>query len=93
MASGWARLAYPDRRRRVVAPLLQVHAQRTLPPGRIGLLFALEPVFALAFALALGGERFVARWWAGAALILFSVVWVEWSEARRSAATIPTATA
>ena len=42
-----------------------MHAQRTLPPGRIGLLFALEPVFALAFALALRGERFVARWWAG----------------------------
>ena len=68
-------------------------AQRTLPPGRIGLQFALEPVFALAFALGFGGERFVVRWWAGAGLILLSVVGVEWSEARRSAARIPPATA
>jgi drug/metabolite transporter (DMT)-like permease len=90
---GWARLTYLIAAGSVVAPLLQVYAQRTLSPGRIGLLFALEPVFALLFALAFGGERFVARWWAGAALILFSVVGVEWGEARRSAATIPTATA
>jgi len=91
--TGWARLAYLIAAGSVVAPLLQVSAQRTLPPGRIGLLFTLEPVFALGFALAFGGERFVARWWAGAALILVSVVWVEWGEARRGAARIPTATA
>jgi len=91
--AGRARLAYLIVAGSVMAPLLQVLAQRTLPPGRVGLLFTLEPVFALAFALAFGGERFVPRWWAGAALILFSVVWVEWSEARRGAARIPTATA
>ena len=91
--AGWARLAYLIVCGSIIAPLLQVWAQRTLPPGRIGLLFTLEPVFALAFALGLGGERFVARWWAGAALILLSVVGVEWSEARRGAARIPTATA
>jgi drug/metabolite transporter (DMT)-like permease len=60
------------------APLLQVLAQRTLPAGRVGLLFALEPVFALLFALTLGGERFGAHWWAGAGLILAAVVLVEW---------------
>jgi drug/metabolite transporter (DMT)-like permease len=91
--AGWARLAYLTAMGSVVAPLLQVWAQRTLSPGRIGLLFALEPVFALAFALGFGGERFVARWWAGAGLILFSVVGVEWSEARQNAATIPSSTA
>ena len=91
--AGLARLAYLIAGGSVLAPLLQVTAQRSLPPGRIGLLFALEPVFALAFALAFGSERFVPRWWAGAALILFAVVWVEWGEARRSAATTPTATA
>jgi len=91
--AGWARLAYLTVCGSVVAPLLQVQAQRTLPAGRIGLLFALEPVFALGFALAFGGERFVARWWAGAALILCAVVWVEWGEGRRGAARTPTATA
>jgi drug/metabolite transporter (DMT)-like permease len=60
-----------------LAPLLQVYAQRTLSAGRVGLLFALEPVFALLFALTLGGEHFDLRWWAGAALILTAVVRVE----------------
>ena len=67
----------------VAAPLLQVIAQRSLPPGRVGLLFALEPVFALVFAVTVGAERFVARWWWGAVLILVSVTMVEWREARR----------
>lgn len=61
-----------------LAPLLQVYAQRTLPAGRMGLLFALEPVFALVFAVTLGAERFEPRWWLGAGLILAAVVMVEW---------------
>lgn len=81
-ANVW-RLGYLVLAGSVVAPWLQVLAQRSLPPGRIGLLFALEPVFALAFALTLGGERFVPRWWAGAALILLAVVIVEREASRR----------
>lgn len=84
------RLAYLVLAGSVMAPLLQVLAQRTLPAARIGLLFALEPVFALVFAIAFGGERFVARWWLGAALIVAAVVRVEWRAAR--AATTPPAT-
>jgi drug/metabolite transporter (DMT)-like permease len=90
--AGWARLAYLTVCGSLVAPMLQVMAQKRLPPGRIGLLFALEPVFALGFALALGGERFVPRWWAGAAFILIAVVMVEWRAARPGGATSPTAT-
>jgi drug/metabolite transporter (DMT)-like permease len=90
--AGWARIAYLVACGSVAAPLLQVVAQQTLSPGRVGLLFALEPVFALGFALAVGGERFVPRWWAGAALILAAVVMVEWREARRDAARSPTTT-
>lgn len=73
----WWRLGYLVLAGAVVAPLLQVMAQRSLPPGRIALLFALEPVFALLFALYPGGERFVARWWIGASLILAGVIAVE----------------
>jgi drug/metabolite transporter (DMT)-like permease len=65
------------------APLLQVLAQRTLSSARVALLFALEPVFALAFAVTVGGERFVALWWAGAALIL-SAVWLAESPGREA---------
>lgn len=61
----------------VIAPVLQVAAQRDLPAGRIGLLFTLEPLFALAFAVTMGGERFDGRWWLGAALILAAVILVE----------------
>jgi drug/metabolite transporter (DMT)-like permease len=82
---GWGRFAYLAIAGSTLAPLLQVLAQRRLPPGRIGLLFALEPVFALVFALTLGAERFEPRWWVGAGLILSAVVRVEW----RAAASAP----
>lgn len=85
--AGWARFAYLALAGSLVAPLLQVWAQRSVPAGRIGLLFALEPVFALAFAATVGGERFGARWWAGAALILAAIAWVE---LRTSAPAAPT---
>ncbi len=77
-----ARLGYLVLAGSMVAPMLQFVAQRALPPGRIGLLFALEPVFALGFALGAGGERFVLQWWAGAALILGAVLLVEGRAAR-----------
>ncbi|NOT35392.1 MAG: DMT family transporter [Candidatus Eisenbacteria bacterium] len=76
-SDGWLRFAYLAVAGSTIAPLLQIWAQRSLPPGRIALLFALEPVFALVVALTLGGERFVPRWWLGAALILSAVVFVE----------------
>jgi len=80
-SAGLARVGYLAVAGSVLAPLLQILAQRRLAPGRIGLLFALEPVFALLFAITLGGERYVARWWLGAALILIGVVRVEWAAA------------
>jgi drug/metabolite transporter (DMT)-like permease len=83
-SAGW-RLGYLVLAGSVIAPLLQVTAQRSLSPGRVGLLFGLEPVFALGFALLLGGERFVPRWWWGATLILFAVLLVEGSSMRREA--------
>ncbi|HEY6866121.1 MAG TPA: DMT family transporter, partial [Candidatus Eisenbacteria bacterium] len=80
-ADAW-RFAYLALAGSVVAPLLQILAQRVLPAGRIALLFALEPVFGLLFAITLGGERFAAAWWIGAALILSGVLRVEWPSAR-----------
>ncbi len=83
-ANAW-RFAYLVLAGSLIAPWLQLVAQRALPPGRIGLLLALEPVFALAFAVTVGKESFVARWWIGAALILCAVAVVETESARRSA--------
>jgi drug/metabolite transporter (DMT)-like permease len=75
------RFAYLVAAGSIVAPLLQIFAQRRLPAGRVALLFALEPVFAVVFALTVGSESFSARWWLGAALILTGVVRVEWAAA------------
>lgn len=83
--AGWLRFAYLAIAGSLIASFLQVFAQRRLPPGRVGLLFALEPVFALAFAITAGAESFALRWWMGAALILMAVVGVEWDAARRPA--------
>jgi drug/metabolite transporter (DMT)-like permease len=83
-ASGWRDFAYLAVAGSTLAPVLQISAQQSLSAGRIALLFALEPVFALVFALTLGGEHFVLRWWLGAAMILGAVVLVEWRAARTS---------
>jgi len=77
-AGGLSRFAYLAIAGSAAAPLLQVLAQRTLSAGRVALLFALEPVFGLLFALTWGAERFAARWWLGALLILCGVARVEW---------------
>lgn len=80
-SAGWRDFAYLAVAGSTIAPVCQVYAQQTLAAGRVALLFAMEPVFALVFALTLGGERFVARWWLGAGLILTAVVLVEWRAA------------
>ena len=91
-AAGWWRLGYLVVAGSVLAPMLQIIAQRSLPPGRVGLLFALEPVFALVFAVTVGSERFVLRWWWGAALIL-AAVWAVEGRAARDRASSPSASA
>jgi drug/metabolite transporter (DMT)-like permease len=82
-----ARLAYLVVAGAALAPFLQVMAQRVLPAGRIGLLFALEPVFALGFAVTVGGEHFGGWWWRGAALILAGVAIVEGNAFRTARST------
>ena len=89
-AAGWREFAYLAIAGSTLAPVLQVFAQQTLPAGRVALLFALEPVFALGFALTFGGEHFVSRWWIGAALILTAVILVEARAARAAAPAPPT---
>jgi drug/metabolite transporter (DMT)-like permease len=49
--------------------VIQMLAQRIAPPLRVSLIFALEPVFAAAFAWTLGGELLVPRRAAGGLLI------------------------
>jgi drug/metabolite transporter (DMT)-like permease len=88
-AGGAWRVAYLVVAGSVVAPFLQMRAQRVLSPGRTGLLFALEPLFAVGFAVTLGAERYDVRWWLGAALILGGVLAVEGRAARAAASGHP----
>jgi drug/metabolite transporter (DMT)-like permease len=87
-----ARIGYLAIAGSMIAPWLQISAQRELPAGRVGLLFAMEPVFALLFAVTLGAESYAPRWWWGAGLILVAVALVEAPGAWRGAGT-PRATA
>lgn len=59
------------------AVLLQVHLQRFVDPARVGLIFALEPVFAALFAWLLLGERLPLVGWIGGAAVLTGVVLAE----------------
>jgi drug/metabolite transporter (DMT)-like permease len=63
---------------------LQARFQARTTPERVALIFALEPVFAAAFAYFLLAERLRGVSIAGAALILFAVAGAEWWTARRS---------
>ena len=53
---------------------LQTWAQRHLAPTRVAVIMTLEPVFATAFAVALGGEILTKRLLVGGSLILAATV-------------------
>lgn len=53
----------------LTAFVIQMVAQKSTSPLRVSLIFALEPVFAAAFAWTIGGEQFVLRRAAGGLLI------------------------
>ncbi len=70
---------------------LQTYAQRHVPAARVGVLLALEPVFAGVFSYALYGERFGTRGLAGMALILAGMIVVETLGRREQLARTPAA--
>ena len=68
------------------ALVAQVSLQRFTAPARVGLILALEPVFAALFAWLLLGERLTASGWAGGALVMAGVVLAEADTARAAPA-------
>ncbi len=69
--------------------LLQTYAQRHVPAARVGVMLALEPVWAAIFSYALFGERFGGRAVAGMALILAGMIIVETLGRREAAPRAP----
>ena len=58
----------------LLAFVCQMTGQKAVSPLRVSLIFALEPVFAAAFAWTLGGEAFVTRRALGGLLIFLALV-------------------
>lgn len=67
------------------AMLVQTWAQAHMPATRAAIVMTLEPVFAAAFAVALGGESLGWRMLAGGALVLAAMYLVELAPRRRAA--------
>lgn len=65
--------------------VLQTWAQARIEPARAAVVMAMEPVWAAAFAVALGGERVTGRMLAGGAAILAAMYLVELAPLRRRA--------
>lgn len=68
-----------------LATLAQAWAQQRVPAVQTALVYALEPVFAAAFALWLLGETLGPRGLAGAALVVAATVWGQRSSAPSTA--------
>jgi drug/metabolite transporter (DMT)-like permease len=54
--------------------MIQLQAQKTAPPMKVSLIFALEPVFAAIFAWTVGGEKCSALSIAGGTLIFLGIL-------------------
>lgn len=73
----WMSLLYMAIVGAVVTLLLQTWAQSKLPATNAAVIMATEPVFAAAFAVALGGEQLTVRLVIGGALVLSAMLLVE----------------
>jgi drug/metabolite transporter (DMT)-like permease len=72
--SSWLAVFYLGIMCMVVPAVLQVYAQRVVPPYLTALLFVLEPVFASLFAFMLLGETLTTLDWMGAGLIVIALL-------------------
>ena len=73
--------------------VLQTWAQARIEPARAAVVMAMEPVWAAAFAVALGGERLTGRMLAGGLAILAAMYLVELAPRRRERAEDPSVAA
>jgi drug/metabolite transporter (DMT)-like permease len=72
-----------------LALALQTWAQAHLPPTRAAIIMTMEPVFAAAFAVSLGGEDPTGRMLVGGAMVLTAMILVELVPRRRIEAEVP----
>ncbi len=85
----WASVLYMAVFAAALALAGQTWAQAHLPPTRSAIIMTLEPVFAAAFAVALGGEDATMRMLVGGTLVLAAMLLVEVIPRRRVEAEVP----
>jgi drug/metabolite transporter (DMT)-like permease len=88
-ASAWWSVVYMAVVAAALALALQTWAQAHLPPTRAAIIMTMEPVFAAAFAVALGGEDPTARMLVGGAMVLTAMLIVELVPRRKVEAEVP----
>ena len=81
--SDWWALLYLAVVAGALTMVLQTWAQARIEPARAAVVMAMEPVWAAAFAVALGGERLTLRMLAGGLAILAAMYLVELAPRRR----------
>ncbi|WP_238694465.1 DMT family transporter [Nocardioides daphniae] len=79
----WTSMLYMALVAGAAALFVQTWAQAHLPPTRCAIIMSMEPVFAAAFAVALGGESLTSRLLVGGALVLAAMLVVELVGQRR----------
>jgi drug/metabolite transporter (DMT)-like permease len=88
-ADDWAAVVYMAIVCGALALLAQTWAQAHLPPTRAAIVMTMEPVFAAAFAVSLGGEVFTSRMLIGGGLVLAAMYLVELSPRRHLEGEVP----
>jgi len=88
-ADDWAAVVYMAIVCGALALLAQTWAQAHLPPTRAAIVMTMEPVFAAAFAVSLGGEAFTSRMLIGGGLVLAAMYLVELSPRRHLEGEVP----
>src|SRR5699024_9882886 len=78
----WSGVLYTALAAGALALVLQTWAQGHLSATRAAVIMTMEPVFAAAFAVALGGEHLTPRMLAGGALVLVAMYLVELTPSR-----------
>ena len=81
--SDWLAVVYLGVVAGALTMVLQTWAQARIEPARAAVVMAMEPVWAAAFAVGLGGERVTVRMVAGGAAILAAMYLVELAPLRR----------
>ena len=62
--------------------ILQIHSEKHVPSNRVGIIFALEPASGCILSVLIIHEAMSVIGWAGACIIILSIIYMEWANNR-----------